>query len=196
MTRDYHALAHNGLQPRAQRPKKVIILGAGMAGLVAAYELLRAGHDPLILEAQHRVGGRIQTIRDPFAPGLYAEAGAMRIPRTHMLTLAYVEKFGLPVAPFAMNNPRAFYHLQGRLMRIADADADPTQLTPGLGDQNADQTVARLWTAALQPITSKLESEGESAWSEIAGRYDAYSVREFLEVSNWPEEAIELFGLL
>ncbi len=167
-----------------------------MAGLVAAYELLRAGHDPLILEAQHRVGGRIQTIRDPFAPGLYAEAGAMRIPQAHTLTLAYVEKFGLAVAPFAMNNPHAFYHLHGQLMRIADADADPTRLTPGLGDREADQTVARLWTAALQPITSKLESEGESAWSEIAGRYDAYSVREFLEVSNWPEEAIELFGLL
>lgn len=193
---EYHGLVQEGLQPGVQRPKKVIIVGAGIAGLVAAHELLRGGHDPLILEAQHRVGGRIQTIRDPFAPGLYAEAGAMRIPRAHTLTLAYVEKFGLPVVPFAINNPRAFYHLQGRLMRIADADADPTQLTPGLGDRDADQTVARLWTAALQPITSRLQAEGESAWSEIAGRYDAYSVREFLELNDWPEEAIELFGLL
>lgn len=193
---DFQAIAREGLQPAGGRPKKVIIVGAGMAGLVAGYELLRAGHDPLILEAQHRVGGRIQTIRDPFAPGLYAEAGAMRIPRVHTLTLAYVEKFGLPVVPFAMNNPRAFYHLHGRLMRIAEADADPTQLTPGLGDREADQTVARLWTAALQPITSKLQAEGESAWSEIADRYDAYSVREFLELNNWPEEAVELFGLL
>ena len=52
-------------QPARQR---VIIVGAGMAGLVAAYELLRAGHDPLVLEAQQRVGGRILTLREPFTP--------------------------------------------------------------------------------------------------------------------------------
>ena len=49
------------MQPLARRDapgKKVIIIGAGMAGLVAGYELARAGHEPLILEAQNRVGGR------------------------------------------------------------------------------------------------------------------------------------------
>ena len=63
--------------------KRVIIVGAGLAGLSAAYELLQAGHEPLILEAQHRVGGRIYTMREPFSRGLYGEAGAMRIPRSH-----------------------------------------------------------------------------------------------------------------
>ena len=51
----------------------------------------------MVLEAQHRVGGRIYTLRD-FAPGLYAEAGGMRIPRAHDLTLAYCELFGLRAA--------------------------------------------------------------------------------------------------
>ena len=45
-----------------------------MAGLVAAFELARQGHDPLVLEAQNRVGGRVYTLRD-FAPGLYARSG-------------------------------------------------------------------------------------------------------------------------
>ena len=58
--------------------KRVIVVGAGLAGLSAAYELLQAGHEPLILEAQHRVGGRIHTLREPFARGLYGESGAMR----------------------------------------------------------------------------------------------------------------------
>ena len=56
------------------KPKKVIVVGAGVAGLVAASELLAAGHDLLILEAQQRVGGRIYTLRQPFAQGLYGEA--------------------------------------------------------------------------------------------------------------------------
>jgi monoamine oxidase len=47
--------------------KKIIVVGAGMAGLAAAYELLCAGHDPLILEAQQRVGGRVYTLREPLS---------------------------------------------------------------------------------------------------------------------------------
>jgi monoamine oxidase len=74
-----HALA------RAASPKKVLIVGAGLGGLVAGYELTQAGHDVTILEAQLRPGGRVQTIREPFSDGLYAEAGAARIPDNHDL---------------------------------------------------------------------------------------------------------------
>ena len=58
---DHLRIINDGLTndlPRS-RPKRVIVVGAGMAGLVAAHELLRAGHDPIILEAQSRVGGRV-----------------------------------------------------------------------------------------------------------------------------------------
>src|SRR5688500_6886263 len=91
--------ADEGLEPRPQAPKRVVVIGAGIAGLVAAFELARQGHEPIVLEAQNRVGGRIYTLRT-FAPGLYAEAGAMRIPRAHDLTLAYCERFGLETRPF------------------------------------------------------------------------------------------------
>ena len=47
--------------------KKVIILGAGMAGLVAGYELTALGHDVTILEARMRPGGRVYTLREPFS---------------------------------------------------------------------------------------------------------------------------------
>ena len=68
-------------------PKKIIIIGAGMAGLSAGYELTQLGHDITILEARARPGGRVHTLREPFDDGLYAEAGAARIPDDHNLTL-------------------------------------------------------------------------------------------------------------
>jgi len=80
--------------------KKVLVLGAGMAGLVAAYELTQLGHDVTVLEARTRPGGRVHTLREPFSDGLYAEAGAARIPDNHDLTLKYVKQFELPLEPF------------------------------------------------------------------------------------------------
>jgi monoamine oxidase len=80
--------------------KKVLILGAGMAGLVAAYELTKAGHDVTVLEARSRPGGRVHTLREPFSDGLFAEEGAARIPENHDLTLRYVKEFALPLEPF------------------------------------------------------------------------------------------------
>jgi monoamine oxidase len=71
-----------------------------MAGLVAGYELSKLGHDVTILEARTRPGGRVHTLREPFSDGLYAEAGAARIPNNHDLTLTYVKEFALPLEPF------------------------------------------------------------------------------------------------
>ena len=53
-----------------------------------------------ILEANTRPGGRVYTLRDQFSDGLYAEAGAGRIPEWHDLTLKYVNEFGLTLEPF------------------------------------------------------------------------------------------------
>ncbi|PRW64253.1 flavin monoamine oxidase family protein [Actinopolyspora mortivallis] len=76
--------------------RKVTVLGAGIAGLVAAYELERLGHDVEILEADTRPGGRIRTHRfgtGPDAP--YVELGAMRVPAEHHHTWHYIRELGL-----------------------------------------------------------------------------------------------------
>src|SRR6188474_3306093 len=116
-----------GLDPGPAGRKRVVVIGAGLAGLVAAFELRRQGHDVVVLEAQHRVGGRIYTLRS-FAPGLYAEAGGMRIPRAHDLTLRYCELFNLPMRPFVMGNPKALVFLGGQRMTKEEADRDPSRL--------------------------------------------------------------------
>ena len=60
---------------KTKKPKTVIVVGAGMAGLVAAFELAQVGHDVIVLESQTRVGGRVYTLgeKDGFAKGLHCE---------------------------------------------------------------------------------------------------------------------------
>ena len=47
---------------KTKKPKTVIVVGAGMAGLVAAYELEQVGHNVKVLDSQTRVGGRVHTL--------------------------------------------------------------------------------------------------------------------------------------
>lgn len=195
-TEQYLALMQKGLKPVAARPRKVVVVGAGIAGLTAAYELLRAGHNPVILEGRTRVGGRIETIREPFAPGLHAEAGAMRIPRSHALTMAYVEKFGLKTYPFTMGNPKTYYCLCGQRYRKSEVHAHPDCLGFEVAPHERGRTASQLWEETVRPIYAKMDAKGDDAWPEIIAEYDQYSTREFLEANGWSEGAIEMYGLL
>ncbi len=191
---EYLSWIKNGFPQNGKKPKKVVIVGAGMAGLVAGYELLKAGHDPIILEARHRVGGRVYTVREPFADGLHGEAGAMRLPLGHKLTLTYVEKFGLETFPFTMGNPKTYIHLQGKKVRAADFN--PGSYDFVVSPQEKGKNPQELVDQALLPLKRLLEKKGEAAWDEILPQYDKFSTREFLEQAGLSEGAIELFGIL
>ncbi|WP_018351100.1 flavin monoamine oxidase family protein [Longispora albida] len=184
-----------GLGRREQHPKRVIVIGAGMAGLVAAFELQRQGHEPVVLEAQNRVGGRVYTMRD-FAPGLYAEAGAMRIPRVHTLTLEYCKLFGLKMRPFVMGNARTLLHVAGRTMTFADADADPGRLPFQLTEAERGKTWMQMWDEATAEIKQAYDEAGQAGWERIVQQYDDMSLREFLEHKGWSEGAIEMYAIL
>jgi monoamine oxidase len=196
---DYVRFAEAGFGDRlkAGKPaKKVIVVGAGLAGLAAADALLQAGHEPLVLEAQHRIGGRIYTLREPFARGLYGEAGAMRIPRAHALTMAYVKRFGLPTTDFVMGNPQAYVHIGGVRRRMSEVQADPELLGFETSYKEKGKLAGQLWEETIRPLVQKIEQGGDAAWDEINREHDQYSVREFLEREGWSEGMIEMFGLL
>ncbi len=194
-TAEYQLMIRSGL-PKTSTPKTVLVLGAGMAGLTAAYELLRAGHTPVVLEGRNRVGGRVCTLREPFSDGLHAEAGAMRIPRAHRLTMGYLEHFSVPVLPFTMSNNQCYYYLNGQRHRIAEATADPVRLGYGVHPHEVGKNHGQLWEAAIAPLVARLQAEGEAAWDGLVRDYDQYSTREFLETCGWSEGAMEMFGLL
>jgi len=184
---DYVEVAQQGIVKKfnAGTPKRVIIVGAGLAGLSAGYELKRAGHSPVILEAQQRVGGRVYTLRDPFTEGLYAEVGAMRIPRAHALTMEYIQKFGLKTSDFTMDNPNAYYYMGGNKIRASEANANPALLGFDVSDAERGKTAGQMYMKAIQPLIDNLEKNSDFAWDEIVAQYDQYSTREFLEINGW-----------
>lgn len=77
--------------------KTVTVIGAGLAGLSAAFELQRAKWNVTVLEARDRVGGRVHTVRD-FSYGLVAEGGGEFIEESHTRLLAMAKQFGLKLA--------------------------------------------------------------------------------------------------
>ncbi len=117
------AAAPPSLQPVSGQGKRVVILGAGLSGLTAAYQLTRAGYDCQVLEASHRPGGRVFTVRSgdlidelgnpqicrfDDEPHMYFNAGAARIPSTHENVLHYCRQLGVELEIFINENKRAW----------------------------------------------------------------------------------------
>jgi monoamine oxidase len=103
--------------------RTIVILGAGISGLTAAYELRRKGYDVTILEASHRAGGRNNTLRrgdliDEIGnprrcefdddPDLYFNAGPARLPGHHQTILGYCKELGVALTPFINDNRNAW----------------------------------------------------------------------------------------
>ena len=112
------------LAPRSGHGTHVAILGAGIAGMTAAFELARAGYRCTILEARTRAGGRNWSLRHgdvveeidsrqrcDFAPGAesYLNAGPARIPQQHQALLGYCRQFGVALEPIVNENRNAFF---------------------------------------------------------------------------------------
>ena len=105
-----------------KRRTKVVVLGAGISGLAATYELRRKGYDVQVIEASHRAGGRNlilrggdlvdesgypQTCGFDRDPDLYFNAGPARIPGHHSALLGYCKELGIQLSPFINDNRSA-----------------------------------------------------------------------------------------
>jgi monoamine oxidase len=104
--------------------KKILILGAGLAGMTAALELSKQGYECEILEYNARAGGRVWTVRagtrfeelggatqiSDFDEGQYLNPGPWRIPYSHRALLDYCRRLGVPLEVFINHNRNTFIH--------------------------------------------------------------------------------------
>ena len=91
----------------------MVVIGAGLAGLAAAYELSRAGAEVTVLEARNRVGGRVLSFHD-LVPGGTMEGGAELIGSNHPIWNAYKEQFTLSFVDVSEEDGEAPIVLNGR----------------------------------------------------------------------------------
>jgi monoamine oxidase len=160
------------LPPTLGNGTHVIILGAGVAGLTAAYELEQAGFLVTLLEARNRVGGRAWTVRDGdkiemdgeetqtarFVDGNYFNAGPARIPSFHTNLIGYCSKFGVPLE-VEVNSSRSAYIVSkdGKKLRMRTAINDfrgnvSELLAKALNQGSLDQAITPEDKAKLLPF--------------------------------------------
>jgi monoamine oxidase len=99
-------------------PKDICVIGGGIAGLTAAYELANKGNKVHLLEASSRLGGRMRTHH--FDSNTYGELGAMRIPANHGCVWHYINHFKLTTREFVSHNIDAYLFLREGRERLRD----------------------------------------------------------------------------
>lgn len=175
-----------GQIPSEHFGSEVAVVGAGIAGLVAAYELMRLGLRPVVYEAG-RLGGRLRSESFSAAPEVIAELGGMRFPESGTAFYHYVDLLGLETKPFP--NPLT--------------PAAPTTVVDLAGDAYYAHTLADLpplfhevseaWDAALEAagvgslmtaIRNRDASQVRALWSDLVARWDDRTFYDFIATSD------------
>lgn len=169
--------------------RSVTILGAGIAGMVAAYELAKAGYDVTVLEATGRAGGRNHTFRggDTIAeqggrqlvdldrdPDLYFNAGPARLPYHHQGILGYCQEFGVDLEPIVNDNRGAFFQddaaFEGKAIRNRQIVNDSRgviaeMLSKAIGKGALDEELSGMDKEVFLDFVSSFGSLGDGAFA-------------------------------
>lgn len=143
--------------------KKVIILGAGLAGMTSALELSKAGYECQILEARSFAGGRCQTARAGFSlnelggeqqtcnfdKGEYFNHAAWRIPYHHKSTLYYTKSLGVPLEIFVNDNEAAYLYYEKGTGPMAGKPVRRGQVAADMRGYTAELLAKVVQTGAL-----------------------------------------------
>jgi monoamine oxidase len=178
------------------RPKqrRVIVIGAGMAGLTTLDHLSHAGYEVTVLEANSRPGGRIRTLREPFADGLYADAGATYVVDCHARVLDYVDELDLPLQILNPRHLPALLHLRGRNFPMKAGL--PRNLPLALTANERKLGFEGMLDAYLSPGLKAAAEPSITDWPDVDGAaLDRMNGRELLHQAGASPAAIELLGV-
>ncbi len=164
----------------------VVIVGAGLAGMVAALELRKAGYKVQVLEYSARAGGRCWSIRGgdryvelggfaqscDFAKGHYFNPGPWRIPFHHYALVDYCKRLKVPLEPFVQVNYNAYVHSKnafgGKPQRYRSIDAD---FRGGIAELLAKAVDQQKLDGEVGPDEKAMLLDALKSWGALEGDY-------------------------
>jgi monoamine oxidase len=175
-----------GSIPAERHGEEVAVIGAGISGLVAAYELMKLGVRPVVYEAS-QMGGRLRSQAFEGADGVVAELGGMRFPISSTTFYHYVDKLGLRTQPF----PNPLTEAAGST--VVDLEGD-TYYASALGDlpplfrEVADGWAQALEEARFTDIQNAIRARDvvtlKALWNELVPRWDDRTFYDFIATSQ------------
>ncbi|UUE28679.1 FAD-dependent oxidoreductase (plasmid) [Rhodococcus qingshengii] len=170
--------------PGVTGTQRITVVGAGLAGLGAAYELVRRGYEVTVLEARNRPGGRAYTLRSPFVDGLFAEAGAMTVTPGCHYTRHYLTEFNLALDQSDLVDTQFGFYTGSRYVgsdasSISEADLGLNDEEKGLGAWDLrDRYVREFYTELMPDIAQDSWEPSErirpfdqmTVWDALKGR--------------------------
>ncbi|MGI8958255.1 MAG: flavin monoamine oxidase family protein [Bryobacteraceae bacterium] len=186
------------LPAQSNGPKKgIIVIGAGIAGLSCAYELVRRGHDVTVLEASGREGGHVRTLHDPFADGLYADLGAEHFYYPgYTLYWRYVHEFNLtPIHYPRRDNMLRF--IKGKMFTEEDLHSRSVLQNFGFNQREMNFLAERAWSELpllyVQRYVDEIRDETKPFIPGLE-HLDTITLSQVLEREGASAAALEFFG--
>ncbi|NEQ50142.1 MAG: NAD(P)-binding protein [Leptolyngbya sp. SIO3F4] len=168
---------HSPLFAQTSTAPKIVIVGAGLAGLTAAHHLKKAGYHATLYEASNRIGGRMFTVKDAVGKDTWVNLGAEYINSDHEDMLALAEEFEIPLLDRFTSEEMALsdlYYFDGRTISEAEL------------------------AEALLPVAERIVVDADrldESWDAVSVELDALSIADYCDrigLSGWVRKFIEI----
>ena len=173
--------------------QRVVVVGAGLAGLAAAYDLMQAGVDVVVAEQAERAGGRIKTVRDVFDDGAWVDVGGQTSGPGYANFFYFATLFELEMEPQSVfqGRPEILLDLDGDLYSGSELRTDPARWPVDLHADERATAPLRLLSRYLRPVAGQIRDVQRVLEPEFA-HYDEMSLAGFLEGAGASPAAVQL----